>query len=192
MLKNILSAATLLFLVACSTGPQAPTAPPLAQYGAPLQLTVANIEMRQEYQPRMTAPSVDHLMSPSPTEALNDWAKARLVARGTAGFVAFTIKDASIISRILPRDTGLRSAFTRQQAEELVANVEVEISANNRDTGFSGFTTVRVSRLLTIPEGLTQDQRSAYDRVLIGQIMTEFNREAEAGIRQHLAPVLNR
>ncbi|MGE3770352.1 MAG: hypothetical protein AB7G06_05300 [Bdellovibrionales bacterium] len=191
LITKFIFALALPLLAACaSSNVTSETAS--VDYGkmAPIRLNASKIEVVSEYVPRGSAPSVDHMMDRNPQLALVDWAKGRLRAAGNSGYAQVKVKDASVTSRVLEQEGGISGYFTREQAEELVARLEVDITAENADQNFSGYTTIQVSQVLTVPEHATKDERKAIERDLVNKLMDEFNNKAETGIRQHLNTVL--
>ena len=155
-----------------------------------IRFNAARIDVVSDYQPRGSAPNIDHLMDTSPSQAVNDWARNNLRAGGTSGYVQVRIKDASVISRELPRITGIQGHFTKQQAEELVAHLSVEITGDQQDLRFNGYTSVEASQLITIPDESTVAQRKAIEAQLMNRLMTDFINKAQAGILAHLNPMV--
>jgi hypothetical protein len=129
-------------------------------------------------------------MEKNPQAAVVEWARGRLRANGDNGYVQFRIKDASVITRMLETEGGVSGYFTREQSEELVAHLSVEISGEQRDKKFNGYTTVEASQILTVPEKASKQERQAIERDLINKLMIQFNDKALAGISQHLNPLL--
>jgi len=183
-------ALALPLLAACASSNVTSTTTADYSKAAPIRLNASKIEVVSEYTPRGSAPSVDHMMDKNPQQAMVEWAKARLRAAGSTGYTQVKIKDASVTSRVLEQEGGLSGYFTREQAEELVARLEVDITAENAEQNFNGYTTIQVSQVLTVPEHATKDERKAIERDLVNKLMDEFNTKAEGGIRQHLNTVL--
>lgn len=197
--STILGLVLALTLAACSSTVTPQTQAVDYTKSEPFKFNTIKIDVVSAYQPRSTAPSVDHLMDKNPQAALVEWAKARMKATGTTGHVQVMVKDASVISRVLETEGGLEGLFTREGSEQLVANLEVEILAENIDTStdargqiFNGQATVRSSQIITVPEDATPDERKAVERDLLNRLMAEFDKSATAGIKLHLQPVLMR
>ncbi len=188
----ILLAAPLL-LGACSSTDFAPasTGPNYAQLGT-IRLNAASVQVVNEYNARGTAPNVEQFLDVTPAQAINDWAKQTLIAGSNSGSVQVKIKDASVISRQLGKIGGVTGYFTKQQSEELVAHVAVEIVGEQRDLRWNGIATVEASALQTIPEGITPEVRKGYEKALVNKLVTQFATNANAAIRQHLAPMVLR
>ena len=159
----------LLPLLAACSGNEVTSTTNTLNYSkmAPVRLNAVKIEVVSEYTPRDSAPNIDHLMEKNPQQAVVDWAKGRLRASGSTGYVQVKIKDASVITRMLEVEGGISGYFTREQSEELVAHVSADISGDQRDSGFSGYTTVEASQVLTVPEKASKAERAAVERDLL-------------------------
>lgn len=186
--KRAALALALLTVTACSSTVTSQTQNVDYSRDVPFKLNAVKIEVVNEYQPRNAAPSVDHMMDRNPQTALVEWAKARLRAAGTSGYAQVKIKNASVTSRVLETEGGVKGYFTREGSEELVARLEAEISAEN--AGTTAYTVVEASQILTVPEGATAEERKAIDRDLINKLMAQFNQKATDGINKNLYPLL--
>lgn len=188
---RILGIAALALATACSTAPITQhTSGPNYSVQAPIRLNAVKIEVVSEYTPRGSAPSIDHMMDRNPQSALVEWAKGRLRASGTSGYVQVKLKDASVTSRMLETEGGISGYFTREQSEELVARLSVDISGDQRDENFNGYTTVEASQVTTVPEKATKAERTAIENDLVNKLIQQFNDKAESGIVQHLGPMV--
>lgn len=187
-LKRTALALALLAVAACSSTVTSQTQSIDYSRDPAFKLNAVKIEVVSDYQPRNAAPSVDHMMDKNPQAALVEWAKARLRAAGTSGYAQVKIKDASVTSRVLETEGGVKGYFTREGSEELVARLEVEVRAEN--SGTNAYTVVEASQILTVPEGATAEERRAIDRDLINKLMAQFNQKATDGINKNLYPLL--
>lgn len=155
-----------------------------------IQFNAARVDVVSEYQPRGSAPNIDHLMDVNPSQAVNEWARTNLRANGSSGYVQVRIKDASVITRDLPQIGGIQGSFTKQQAEELVAHVSADISGENRDLRFNGYARAEASARITVPEQATVAQRKAIEQQLMNTLMNGFIQNAQGAILSHLSPIV--
>jgi hypothetical protein len=196
LLPVLAAVAALSFLPL--TGCSKDTPPPITAIRftqPPLVLDVADIQVTSAYPPRMAAPNVDHLMNPSPTEAVRLWAQDRLRSGGTNGRILVTVKDASVIERFLPKNHDLRGAFTRDQEREYVGHLVVDVSAEQRDpaTGaprYTAFAQADVARVTSLTEGLEDAERIAIRQNLLAKMMQDLNGQLDAAIRQNMQKIL--
>lgn len=178
-------------LTACSsTDYPRPVAPIDWRQFKSIRFNAAQVQVVNEYQSRGGAPNIDQLMERNPSQAVEEWANGTLRAGGTSGYVQVRIKDASVITRDLEKIGGVQGYFTKQQDEELVAHLSVEISGDQRDIGFNGYTSIEASQLMTVPENATKAQRQAIEQELVNRLITQFAQKAEQGILTHLHPMI--
>ena len=188
-LRPVLLFATLA-LTACSSTEFPPARQPVDYARFAVRLNAASVEVVNDYQPRGSAPNIDHLMDYPPAQAISDWSHQALTAQGASGYVQVHIKDASVVTRQLGKIGGVEGYFTKEQAEELVAHVSVEINGDQRDQKFQGSVTVEASALQTVPEDASPAVRKGIERQLVDKLMEQFAGKAQLGIRQHLGPLV--
>lgn len=184
-------AAILVAVAGCSSTSYAPEARTLdyRQFQS-IRFNAAQVQVINDYQPRGSAPNIDHLMDQNPAQAVTQWANSNLRADGTTGYVQVHIKDASVVSQVLGRIGGVQGYFTKQQAEQLVAHVSVQIDGTQPGVRFNGYTTIEASQLMTVPDEATVSERKAIEQQLINKLMTLFVANAQAGILGHLSPMI--
>lgn len=126
---------------------------------------------------------------PTPPEtALRNWARDRLVARGsgTSGATAtFTIIRAEATSQPLKTDTGFTGLFKQELGNRYDARVEATLTIRDR-TGRSGNVEARAQHSSTVREDSTLVERRKVMYDLTEKLMAEFNAEMERNIRSYL------
>lgn len=181
----VLSAAFALALAACETPVAVQKFPDLTYaHLPPFNLDVAKIEVVAHYRPPMKAPNVDHLVPQPPIKALRRWAADRLKAAGRTGTAQFVIDVASVVEAELEKKTGLKAAFTKQQAQRY--DFVVEASLDVADGRRRGRAAARATRFVTVREDASLNER---DRILFKEVetlMTEFNAEMEKNVHEYL------
>jgi hypothetical protein len=184
--RLVLGALLLALLESCSTPPPHPTFPPIRFTAEPpIRLDVAGIDVRDDYQPPLRAPNVDHLFPVPPAQAAEGWAHDRLTATGTSGRGVFILQRAGVVETRLPTQQGLTGAFTTEPAERydltLQATVEI-VDANGLPVRTATATVTRAQSLL---EGITPDQRDQAWYDMTKAAMTDFDRQMTTEIRNN-------
>jgi len=191
-----MTSARMLFLALLAGGSLAGCAspPPPSQRFADItfqqfpkiELAVAKIEIVREYEPPLKPPNVDHLFPVPPLKVAEQWARDRLVAAGNSGELRYIIKRASVVESQLPMTTGVRGAFTTQQAQRYDAVIEVEIAIRD-DHGYrEGIATARVDRSQTVAEDITLAAREQVWFRMTEDLGRDLNKELESRIRDGL------
>jgi len=152
--------------------------------------TVGKIEIVREYVPPLHAPNVDHLFPVPPVQMAEQWARDRLVAAGGTDVLRYVIKRASVVESELPKTTGIRGAFTNEQAERYDAVVEVEIEIRNERGYRDGVASARAERRQTVAEDISPADRDktwfAMTEALGRDLNGELERNIQAGLPRFL------
>ena len=187
----LLIAPLLLIVAACASPPPPPQFPELSyrDLGA-IRLDVARFEIVVSYDPPLAAPNVEHTFPTTPAAAAERWAGDRIQAVGDVGWARFIVRDAGVVEIALDHESGLKGAFTDEQSEryEGVLDVVLEIRS---DRGFrDAFVEARATRVQTVPEDITVNERRTVFFELTKSLMADVNRQLEDRIRQHLPKYL--
>lgn len=182
--RNFLLASTLLF-VACESGPPPrPTFPDIRFTGEPpLRIDAAGVDIVRVFRPSLQAPQVEHLFPVAPERAMENWALDRLQPVGTSRRIRVRILDASVKEVELPRTTGVRGAFTTDQAQryEAVAEMTVDLMS---DRGFpERSVSAKATRSRSVPEDITPNDREKVWYELTQALMADLDAELERQIR---------
>jgi hypothetical protein len=152
----------------------------------PFTFAVGQVEIVPEYVAPLAPPNVDHLFPVPPLRMAEQWARDRLVAGGGPGEVRFVIKRASVVETELPRTTGIRGAFTKDQSQRYEAVVEVEVEVRN-DRGYrDGIASARAERRQTVAEDISLAERERIWFTMTEALARDLNAELERNIQTGL------
>ncbi len=187
--RLLLLAVAALGLAGCSSAPQRPVFPELRFTGQPpIGLTVAQLDIQNDYVPTYRAPNVEHLFPVPPAKAAETWARDRLRPVGANGRARFTIHDASVTEVNLPQTEGIKGAFTTEPSEQydmvLQATLEI-LDAGGRVVRTANITAKRSQGVLNTASPNQRDQ-VWYD--MTGAVMADFDRQMTAEIRRSFGP----
>ncbi len=178
----------LLTLSACVdvTSGNLQPAPNFRQY-QPIYMRVSGIQVIEEYQSSLRSPNAEHLMIYSPADAMQIWVKQRLKAGGGSNTMQVVIKDASVIAKQLPTDSGLIGLIKSEVDREYNARMEVEMRIYGSDSALSKASiNVVATRKVTMSENDSVVERDANFRAMLDDMMNSLNAELEKNIFQHL------
>jgi hypothetical protein len=187
---RVVAPALLLVLFAGCAAPVEPvTTPSEMRFNeqGPIALNVARIEIEKAD----TGERVDHEVlakfAVTPEEAMRQWAKDRLQARGGTGTGRFTILTASVEEEKQPRAKGAVGLLGPAPGARYTITVEgrLEILAEG---GQRALTAAKVGRAKTLEGGLTVDERTQALYDLTRATMMAFDEQMERAIRRHLNP----
>jgi hypothetical protein len=177
---------SLGLLAGCASPPPRPSFPDIRFTNErPLRIDAASIEVVKDFRPSFKSPEVEHLFPVPPELAIENWVHDRLQAVGTGRRVIVHIIDARVREVSLPTTSGLRGAFTTDQAERYDGTVEVRIDLVN-ERGFPERTvTAKASRSQSVPEGITANQRDQAWHDMTRAMMSYLDQELERQIREN-------
>ena len=148
----------------------------------PFSFAVGRIEIVREYVPPLAAPNVDHLFAVPPLRMAEQWARDRLVAAGGPGELRYVIKRASVVESELPRTTGIRGAFTRDQSQRYDAVLEVEIEIRSERGYRDGIVSARAERRQSVAEDVSLAERERTWFSLTEALARELNDQLDRNI----------
>ncbi len=188
MRRLLVLVAPVALLVACSqAAPQGPRFADITfQQMGKFNLAVGRIEIVREYAPPMHPPNVDHLFPVPPIQMAGQWARDRLVAAGGAGEARYVIKRASVVETELPRTTGIRGAFTKDQSQRYEAVVEVELEIRNERGYRDGIVSARAERRQSVAEDISLADRERTWFAMTEALGHDLNLELERNIQSAL------
>lgn len=147
---------------------------------------VGRIEIVRDYAPPGRAPNVEHQFPVTPMQMAEQWARDRLVAGGGPGELRYVIKRASVVETELPRTTGIRGAFTKDQSQRYEAVVEVEIEIRNERGYRDGIVSARAERRQSVAEDISLADRERTWFTMTEALGRDLNTELERNIQTGL------
>jgi len=184
--------AVLALVAGCSSPPPRPTFPDIRFTSeAPIRLDVATLEVRDEYQPSMRTPNVDHLFPVTPAHAAENWARDRLKPTGKAGRVVFILRNASVIETELPKTGGVSGAFTTQAAERYDLTLQATVQIVDAQGLPVRTANVQAQRSQSVLEGITPNDRDRTWYDMTKAAMADFDAQMENEIRNNFGVYYN-
>ncbi len=152
----------------------------------PIGLAVGEVRVLQKHSPATADPFVDHLFAIPPAIAANRWGRDRLKAQGGAGRAIFTILEGPVREHRLKATLGVRGVFTKDQTERYEARLSAKLEIFDGHGLSVGNATATVTRIRTIAEDVTLNERERLWFDMTEVMMRDFNAEMEKQIRTHL------
>jgi hypothetical protein len=182
--RDFLLAGALLLGACETTPPPRPTYPDIRFTDAPpLRIDAATVEIVRQFRPTLQPPQVEHLFPVPPERAMENWALDRLQPTGTTRRLRVRIIDASVKETELPRTSGVRGAFTTDQAQRYDATAEMTVDLLG-ERGFAERTVAaKASRSRSVPEDITPNEREHVWYELTQALMADLDAELERQIR---------
>lgn len=149
----------------------------------PIYMDVASIEFIEEYKSSFAAPHVEHLMPYSPAEAMRIWVKDRLRAVGGDKTLQVIIKDGSVVSVPIKKDSKMQEAIALNRDKRYDAKLSVELRVYGSESALSeSNVVVSATRSITISEKASANRRDFLYRQMISELMETTNAELEKNI----------
>ncbi len=178
----------LMMLVACIPAPRtANLAPPGFHDKPELVFDVADIRLRNEYQPTGSN-HVEMEMPTSPAEGVGIWKRDRLRAMGQEGVLEVVIKDAGATKTALPVKQGLSGALTKEPASRYDGVLEVELRLYKDGHAIStGRVEARVEMTREIMEKASRSEEMEFEADMVREMLRRLDAQLERGIRQYFS-----
>lgn len=175
-----LVASCALFLAGCAmTPPDVAPVAVTAEHIAPIELSVTNIEFKNEFTPSMQPPYIEHEFRTPPYVAVENLLKKQLVpaAGGEARTLRAVIEEASVLREEIPVKKGFWEKFNRMPAERLKARVFIRFELVNdlAPDIVVGHAEVTAKRNKFLLEDTTLAERDAAYLSLTEDLMTDVN-----------------
>ena len=181
--------AALLLLAGCSTPPPGNSFPEQSWDHKPdIRLLVGEIRVEKQYIDKAPYPHAELQAPRTPSQALENWARRRLVAAGSGGRAVLTITDGRIVQSDLPEDKGTLSFFTTQRAHKFDGRLAARLSVENASGLQVGQVEAVATRYVTIGSGVTLNEREQLLFQLVEEMAASLDQEMEKQVRLHLGP----
>ena len=154
----------------------------------PIQLLANDLKIESNATAPTAGQNVAHQFPTAPETALRNWARDRLVARGSGisgASATFTIVRAEATSQPLKTDSGFTGLFKQELSNRYEARVEAALTIRDRN-GRNGHAEARAQHSATVREDATLAERQKIMYELTEKMMGEFNAELERNIRSYL------
>lgn len=182
-------AVVALGLTSCSPPPKEyDLSPPSFVDKSPIKLDVAEIRIRNEFNPPAGQGHTEHLFPTPPADAVRIWAKERLQAVGRDKILEVVINDGSVIETKLKRKGGIEGDFTDEPSERYNATISVSLRLYGGERAISEANAeTKVGRMKEVTEKMsvfarraafaqmTRDLTKAMDDSLTTQINQYFS-----------------
>ena len=179
-----------LLLAACETRVPGRSFPEISfAHETPLNLDVAQIQV--EKAPPAPSPAkgtIVHELPVSLSTVAEQWAHQRLKAVGRSGTATVRIEKATVVEEKLKKTEGFRGAFTTDQTERYVGNIEMSVSIVD-DRG-QAMARGSATRSRTVAENATLAEREKLWFELVESLGREIDSVMEKEIRQYMAAYL--
>jgi hypothetical protein len=176
---------------AANAGGGATAAPSIDVASLPeLRLNVAEIQVVPGYVTPGQKPNVEEMASPTPQQAAEAWAHAKVKAVGTQNRAMVIIRQASIVEVPLPTKKGLEGVFTKEPDRRYDGTLEADIEIRS-DTGKKiAEAQARALRTQSVVQGTSEADLKAVwakmSRDLAGDLAAEFDKQVRTNLSSYV------
>jgi len=190
VLRTVCAAAFVtLSLAGCDTTVPARNFPEISFAHKPAyNLDVASIEVQKQPAATPDKGSLVHELPVSITDVAEKWARQRLKAVGQAGTAIVRIEKASVVEEKLKKTGGIRGAFTTDQTERYIGELEISISIS--DSRGEAMARAGATRTRSIAEDATLAEREKLWFELVERLARETDEQMDQQIPVHLVNYL--
>ena len=152
-------------------------------------LDVGSIEIEQAYKATGSAPHVEHRFPVRPGDAAVRWAEDRLSARGDRLTFRYVVREASALETELPKTEGVTGMLTTDQSERYDTHIIVDMQIlDGRQV--QGTASAEARRSITVPEGITLNERERVWYKLTEDTMNDLNDQLEETVKSAFFPYI--
>jgi hypothetical protein len=195
------SRAGLLVLVMATTGLIASGAYAQSAPGAPTQATVisfadatslstdaTSMSLHVESRPAREYPHVMYRAPFTYEQATRAWAERHFSLSGNSvNSLRVTLRDGDITEKLLPRTRGIKGLFTKDQAAEYEAHLDIEVAIVDPNGKVLVSTDSKAWHTRTVPEGTTEEQKRGIWADMMKTTFDNLDAELQPRIRTALA-----
>lgn len=177
-------AVVALGMTSCAPPPKEyDLSPPAFVDRAPIRLDVAEIRVRDDFNPPAGQGHAEHLFPTPPEEAVRLWASQRLKAVGQSRILEVVIEDASVMETKLPRKGGIQGDFTDEPSERYNATIAVSLRLYGGERAISEASAqTKVSRMKEVTEKMSVFAR----RAVFAQMTRDLTKQMDDSLTQQI------
>ena len=185
--QAMLALGALVALAGCETPVPSDKLPEMTfRHLQPIQLLVSDIQIETTAPASTEPPNIGHLFPTPPEQALRNWARDRLVARGTGGSARFTITKAEAVRTSLQTDRGMAGLFKKELSDRYEGQIEAVLTVVDATGTRRARVEGRADHAATVREDATLAERRRIMYELVEKMMADFNVEMERNINTYL------
>ena len=157
MLLRLLCAMLIVTgLAACQTGVSLEKDFVVARDTAqPLAINARRLEVVDNWLMPLSAPYVEHELSPTPAQSVIEWATDNLIVSGGSGELILNISEASVKQEALSPEEGFLNSLKDNQASRIRVTIKAELLWIQPIGNFQGTAQLAAKTTQTLPESAT-------------------------------------
>lgn len=150
----------------------------------PIDLNVGRVEVAQVAKPNMQSPHVEGMAPISLANSAASWSN-RIKAKGGAGTLQFFVEEAEITEELLAVDTSIKAMVTDEQRARFNLRLVVRMQAENPNNQTTASSRSVISRMATLKESASLNDRNKLLYDLIQQALNDMNLSLEGDVNRY-------
>lgn len=148
-----------------------------AQFAQPYFVDAASVSVETKYDPMANPKDVSSTFPTPPDLALKRYAETRLRPAGGQGVLHFVIEDASVFKEDLELSNEIARWINVDNRDRYTAIVKIGLFRDAASYGAPGAmgTQLKAERSLTIPDGVSLDERDRYLQDFMARMLTDID-----------------
>lgn len=188
--RNFVMVLVTLVLFGCQQAPRPMPAPSLSFTAPKIALNVQAIDVFRDDEATTALPRVERYIPITFETAVRDWVKNRFTASGQIGRAVVILKQGTMTEKVLRKKRGIEALFTYNQQYQYEGIVHVQIFIEDENGDAKGFAEGKVTRLQTIDEAASPEERQALWAEMLRAIMNDLDIEIEKHLREKVGAYL--
>lgn len=156
-----------------------------AQFAQPYFVDVAAVSVETKYDPLANPKDVSSTFPTPPDLALKRYAETRLKAAGGQGILHFVIEDASVFKENMKSSNEFARWINVDNSDRYTAIVRIGLY-RDAATGYGApgamGTQMKAERTLTIPDGVSLDERDRYLQDFMAKMLTDIDQSVTSAL----------
>jgi hypothetical protein len=153
-----------------------------------LSTDATSLSLYVENRPAREYPHVMYRAPFTYEQAARAWADRHFSLSGNSvNSLRITLKDGDITEKLLPRTRGIRGLFTKDQAAEYEARLELDVAIVDPNGKVLASTNAKALHTRTVPEGTTEEEKREIWAEMMKTTFDNLDAELQPRIRTSLA-----
>jgi hypothetical protein len=153
-----------------------------------LSTDATSLSLAVENRPPREYPHVMYRAPFTYEQATRAWADRHFSLSGNSvNSLRITLKDGDITEKLLPRTRGIKGLFTKDQAAEYEAHLELDVAIVDPNGKVLASTNAKAWHTRTVPEGTTEEEKREIWADMMKTTFDNLDAELQPRIRTSLA-----
>ena len=160
------------------------------QEAQPLAINARRLEVVDNWLMPLSAPYVEHELSPTPAQSVIDWATENLLVKGGSGELILNISEASVKEEALSPEEGFLNSLKDNQASRIRVTIKAQLLWIQPVGNYQGTAQLAAKTTQTLPESATPADYLIAKQNLVARAIDLIDGQARTEIGKITAMIL--